>query len=65
MGDTGRFRGGWVQSASGEAWDTSTSVRQTITYADASYQCLKDFASSITFGERQLMAQSVARRFLV
>jgi hypothetical protein len=33
--------------------------------AEASYQCRKDFASSITFGERQLMAQLIARRWLV
>jgi hypothetical protein len=33
--------------------------------ADGSYQCLTDFASSIIFGEHQVMAQLIAKRMLI
>jgi hypothetical protein len=33
--------------------------------AEASYQCRKDFASSISFGEHQVMAQLIVTRVLI
>jgi hypothetical protein len=34
---------------------------QNLRYADASYQCVKDFASSITYGDDEAAPDAIAR----